>query len=68
MFEEETEAHWKYIEQLLKVHGEVDETIVKIKFHYKSAMVHGYKHGYKAGRGMEEIWSKVGELPAKEET
>uniref|UniRef100_A0A6H2A4X9 Uncharacterized protein n=1 Tax=viral metagenome TaxID=1070528 RepID=A0A6H2A4X9_9ZZZZ len=37
-------AHWKYIEQLLKTHKENDETIKKIKFHYKTAFKHGYKH------------------------
>lgn len=39
------EAHWTYIEQLLKVHGEDEKTIEKIKFHYIQAMKHGYKHG-----------------------
>jgi hypothetical protein len=39
------EQHWDYIESLLRVHGEDDKTIEKIKFHYIQAMKHGYKHG-----------------------
>ena len=41
------EQHWDYIESLLRVHGEIEETIAKIKFHYIQAMKHGYKHGYR---------------------
>ena len=37
--------HWNYIENLLKIHGEEDSVIEKIKFHYVQAMTHGYKHG-----------------------
>lgn len=39
------ETHWEYIEKLLRVHGEDDKVIEKIKFHYIQAMKHGYKHG-----------------------
>jgi len=39
------EQHWNYIENLLKVHGEDESVIEKIKFHYIQAMKHGYKHG-----------------------
>jgi len=37
------EAHWKYVEAVLEAHNvhNVDE----IGFHYKSAFIHGYKHG-----------------------
>jgi hypothetical protein len=38
------DAHWKYIEQLLKAHKEDDAIINKIKFHYTTAFEHGYKH------------------------
>jgi len=38
-------AHWSYIEQVLLTHGEDKNIIEKIGFHYKSAMIHGYKHG-----------------------
>lgn len=37
--------HWIYVEALLKNHGEDKTTIEKIGFHYRSAMIHGYKHG-----------------------
>jgi len=36
--------HWGYIEALLKAHNEDKKTIKKIKYHYKTAFVHGYKH------------------------
>lgn len=39
------EAHWSYIQDFLLTHGESSETITKIKFHYISAFIHGYKHG-----------------------
>lgn len=35
--------HWAYVRDLLEVHGQ--EELYKIEFHYKSAMIHGYKHG-----------------------
>lgn len=37
--------HWSYVEALLEKHGEDKATIDKIGFHYRSAMIHGYKHG-----------------------
>jgi hypothetical protein len=36
--------HWGYIEGLLRIHGENEQVIEKIKFHYESAFVHGWKH------------------------
>ena len=36
--------HWAYIEKLLKAQGEDKKTIKKIKFHYKTAFEHGWKH------------------------
>ena len=41
------EQHWKYIENLLKLHNEDNRKIEQIKFHYIQAMKHGYKHGIK---------------------
>jgi len=38
------QEHWEYIEKLLKTHGEKEEIIRKIGFHYKTAFKHGYKH------------------------
>ena len=37
--------HAGYIEQLLEVHGESKETIIKSSFHYQTAFIHGFKHG-----------------------
>ena len=39
------EAHWKYVAEVLRKHGEDEKNIVLIGFHYCSAMVHGFKHG-----------------------
>jgi len=41
--EELVEAHWKYVEALLRIHGATD--MEQIEFHYKSAGIHFYKHG-----------------------
>jgi len=38
------DEHWSYIESLLQTHCEDSDVIKKIKFHYKSAFIHGYKH------------------------
>lgn len=40
------EEHWKYVEELLRTHGQSEEMIKIVKFHYVSAMVHGVGHGY----------------------
>ena len=39
------DAHWGYIKSLIQAHGVDDETIELCGFHYKSAFIHGYKHG-----------------------
>ena len=39
------EKHWAYIESILTTHKEDPIVIEKIGFHYKQAMIHGYKHG-----------------------
>jgi len=39
------EAHWGYISNLLKNSGVGEQEVLRIEFHYKTAMVHGYKHG-----------------------
>ena len=38
------DAHWNYIENLLRVHGEKEDVIKKIGFHYKTSGIHFYKH------------------------
>ena len=45
-FRERAEAHWKYVEQVIRLHGESEMVIQKIGFHYKTAIIHGYGHGY----------------------
>ncbi len=41
--EQLAEDHWGYVEELLVKH-EI-KGIKIIEFHYKSAFIHGYKHG-----------------------
>ncbi len=43
--EEMAEEHWKYVEKVLLTHGEDEDVIEKIKFHYISSFLHGVKHG-----------------------
>ncbi len=43
-------AHWKYVEGLLELHGVDAEDVEIIGWHYRSAMVHGYKHGVEAAK------------------
>ena len=40
------EAHWDYISDLLIEHRIANEEIERIGFHYRSAMIHGFKHGF----------------------
>ena len=42
--EQQAEAHWKYVESVLEAHGVASEAEV-IGFHYKTAFIHGFKHG-----------------------
>lgn len=37
--------HWAYVKQLLLTHGVSIEQVNIIGFHYKTAFIHGYKHG-----------------------
>ena len=39
------EAHWEYVESVLRAHGVEDEATEVYAFHYKTAFIHGYKHG-----------------------
>ena len=43
------EEHWSYVEKVLVVAGEDELTIAKIRFHYISAFIHGYKHAEDCG-------------------
>ncbi len=40
------EAHWGYIKNLLIQHNVNLDEIERIGFHYQTAMIHGYKHGW----------------------
>lgn len=44
--------HWEYIELLLATNGTIEDQIRIIGFHYKSAFIHGYKHG-QVDKGVE---------------
>lgn len=39
------EAHWKYVEGVLRAAGKPEADIEEIGYHYRTAMIHGYKHG-----------------------
>lgn len=43
-FKERTRQHWEFIKGVLETACENPEVIDKIGFHYRTAMIHGYKH------------------------
>jgi len=46
------EEHWStYVRVILKAHGEDDGVIEKCGVHYRTAFVHGFKHGAESTRG-----------------
>jgi hypothetical protein len=47
------EQHWSYIEKLLLTHGEDEDVVKKIKFHYITSFIHGYKHAITQGEMKE---------------
>jgi len=42
------EAHWEYVESVLRAHGEAEDVIAKCAHHYKTAFAHGWKHAEQA--------------------
>ena len=38
--------HWEYVKSVLVHHHIDDKAIEDAGFHYNSAFIHGYKHGY----------------------
>lgn len=38
------EAHWSYVEGVMRAHDLPEESIRECGFHYRSAFVHGWKH------------------------
>jgi hypothetical protein len=53
--QELAEANWEYIESLLLVHGETPSNVGKVGFHYRTAFVHGFKHGIEAAKEKNRI-------------
>jgi len=49
------DAQWGYIESLLLNHAETPSIIEKIGFHYRTAFVHGFKHGIEAAKEKNRI-------------
>jgi len=51
------DEHWDYVKAMLEVEMREDDFISSRElyleaagFHYKTAMIHGYKHGYEAAK------------------
>jgi len=42
--QELADAHWSYVENLLRAHNVYEEDIKIAKFNYISAFMHGWKH------------------------
>ena len=40
------DEHWKYIKSVLLNHKIELPELMRIGFHYRTAMIHGYKHGW----------------------
>lgn len=46
------EEHWStYVKVILRAHGEDDDVIEKCGVHYRTAFVHGFKHGAESREG-----------------
>lgn len=46
------DEHWKYIEDLIRIEvrdtfNNLETYLDAIRFHYKTAFIHGFKHGEK---------------------
>jgi hypothetical protein len=54
------DQHWKYVSDLLTAHfGDWDsDELAQIQFHYKTAMIHGYRHGVADERAAKSQASK----------
>lgn len=55
--EELANAHWSYVESVLIAHDVPMEIIYQCGFHYKTALIHGFKHGieYERERSKNEM-------------
>ena len=55
MNEESIQAHWKYVQEVIRdgrdedsyIHLTIQDYLTIIGYHYKTAMLHGNKHGIK---------------------
>lgn len=60
--EEVAAEHWAYIKKMLIVHGQNEVDVETIGFHYKSAFIHGWKHGVEESIHGTGIFNKL-DLP-----
>lgn len=44
------DAHWSYVRDMLLAHDEDSDIIEKCGFHYRTAFIHGFKHGVEDDR------------------
>jgi len=52
-FKESTQEHWDYVREVIRdgrneddyIHLTIQDYLTIISYHYKTAMLHGYKHG-----------------------
>lgn len=58
--------HWSYINRLLDAHGASEETRQVVGFHYKSAFVHGFKHGCEYQQNIFDIGLMLEEFAERE--
>jgi hypothetical protein len=58
--EQLAEDHWAYVSELLSVSGLCGAEIKSIGFHYKSAMIHGWKHRDEDPKGHECVFTHNG--------
>lgn len=50
--ERQAELHWEYVGGVLHAHGAIPSSLIDIcAHHYKTAVVHGWKHGAEAVNG-----------------
>lgn len=45
--------HWLYVKSVLKTHKIKSDIMNIIEFHYKTAFIHGYKHGVENEKNTE---------------
>ena len=49
-------AHWDYVKQVILLHENMDaeiditQVVEMIGYHYQTAMIHGFKHGFEMPR------------------